>query len=149
METERAPDLEADPDSPRVAGCPAPYGSPVAAEPWIGNCPKCHTAYRTTAPDDLSRPLNLPCGRLDCVGTVEMTPIGGIAKPDCDPPLGELGEAYYCKRDDFTRYIADQVNPAREAAGLQPLCWRTAEECYRILNDFARQWGCNPIQEND
>lgn len=56
-----------------------------------------------------------------------------------DPPLGESGEEYYCKREEFTRYIQDKVNPARERAGLKPLDLKTAEECYRILNDFARK----------
>ncbi len=53
-------------------------------------------------------------------------------------PLGEYGENYYCKRDDFLRYIADNVNPARLAAGLKELDETTANECFRILNDFAR-----------
>ena len=61
------------------------------------------------------------------------------------PPLGESDEAYYCKRDDFMRYIAEQVNPARWGSGLRPLDQTTTEECYRILNDFARKWGCKPL----
>lgn len=63
------------------------------------------------------------------------------------PPQGESGEEYYCKRDDFVRYIEDEVNPAREDAGLTPLDMKTAEECFRILNDFARKWGCKPTTE--
>jgi hypothetical protein len=70
-------------------------------------------------------------------------PLSGEAA--CSPPLGEGGEAYYCKRDDFTRYINREVNPARIEAGLQPLDMKSAEKCYRILNDFARKWGCKPI----
>ena len=53
------------------------------------------------------------------------------------PPLGETGEEYYCKRDDFMRYVENEVNPARIACGLQPLDVTTAGVCYRILNDFA------------
>ena len=53
-------------------------------------------------------------------------------------PLGEYGEDYYIRRDDFLRYIADNVNPARLAAGLRELDETTASECFRILNDFAR-----------
>lgn len=79
-----------------------------------------------------------------CEGTGE-SPLDATA---CSPPLGESGEAYYCKRDDFTRYLEEVVNPARIAANLAPLDKRTAEECYRILNDFARKWGCKPIAEN-
>jgi hypothetical protein len=56
---------------------------------------------------------------------------------DFTPPNGEQGEAYYCSRDEFTRYIMEKVNPARAEAGLQELDLKTAEECYRILNDFA------------
>jgi hypothetical protein len=63
-----------------------------------------------------------------------------------DPPIGESGENYYCKRDDFTRYISFEVNPAREKAGLKPLCERTAEECYRILNEFARERGLDQVE---
>lgn len=72
-----------------------------------------------------------------------------LAASDCSPPLGESGEAYYCKRDDFTRYIESEVNPARIKAGLQPLDMKSAEECYRILNDFARKWGCKPIADHN
>jgi hypothetical protein len=96
---------------------------------------------KSTEENELTTGQGLPapfCSPLACVREL----------PACAPPFGESGEEYYCKRDDFVRYIEDQVNPAREAAGLQPLCWRTAEECYRILNDFARKWGCNPIQAN-
>ncbi len=74
--------------------------------------------------------------------------IGPLDAAACSPPLGEDGEAYYCKRDDFTRYLEEVVNPARIDANLAPLDKRTAEECYRILNDFARKWGCKPISEN-
>jgi hypothetical protein len=75
--------------------------------------------------------------------------VGPLDAAACSPPLGENGEAYYCKRDDFTRYLEEVVNPARIAANLAPLDKRTAEECYRILNDFARKWGCKPIAENN
>lgn len=71
-----------------------------------------------------------------------------LVAPACCPPLGDSGEEYYCKRDDFIRYIEDEVNPAREKCKLRPLDLKTAEECYRILNDFARQWGCDPIGDN-
>jgi len=54
-----------------------------------------------------------------------------------DPPLGESGEEYYCKCDDFMRYIENEVNPARVACGLPPLDVITADVCFRILNDFA------------
>ena len=64
--------------------------------------------------------------------------------PPLQPPLGQGGEDYYCHRDEFTRYIAFEVNPARESAGLKPLCEKTAEECFRILNDFARRWSNKP-----
>ena len=53
-------------------------------------------------------------------------------------PLGEYEEDYYIKRDDFLRYIVDNVNPARLAAGLRELDETTVNECFRILNDFAR-----------
>lgn len=67
-------------DDAAHSGCPAVAGSPssVRAEPWIGNCPKCHSAYRTHAPEDTSNPLELKCGRMDCVGMVTMTPIEGF-----------------------------------------------------------------------
>jgi len=55
------------------------------------------------------------------------------------PPLGELGEEYYCKRDDFMRYVEHIVNPERIRVGLPPLDTTTAGVCYRILNDFALQ----------
>jgi hypothetical protein len=54
-------------------------------------------------------------------------------------PEGESGEEYYCKRDDFIRYIHEDVNEIRESRGLPLLDLKTAEECYRILNDFARK----------
>ena len=57
----------------------------------------------------------------------------------CSPPGGESGEEYYCSRDAFVCYIEDEVNPARKRAGLERLDMKTAEVCYRILNDFARQ----------
>jgi hypothetical protein len=56
------------------------------------------------------------------------------------PPIGLTGEPYYLARDDFSRYIEEEVNPARAKAGLQPLDAKTAEECFRILNDFYRKW---------
>ena len=77
------------------------------------------------------------------------SPVASVRElPACAPPLGESGEEYYCKRDDFVRYIEDEVNPAREKCNLKPIDQRSALECYRILNYFAKQWGCNPIQEN-
>ena len=73
-------------DNAAHSGCPAVAGSPssVRAEPWIGNCPKCHSAYRTHAPEDTSKPLELKCGRMDCVGMVIMTPIEGFQETDND-----------------------------------------------------------------
>jgi len=47
-------------------------------EPWIGNCPKCHTPWKTNPPRNPSRPLDLKCGRPECDGVVRMTPIGGF-----------------------------------------------------------------------
>ena len=50
------------------------------------------------------------------------------------------GEEYYTMRDEFMRYIEDQVNPARISAGLEPIREHEGRECYRILYDFWRNW---------
>lgn len=49
-------------------------------------------------------------------------------------------EEYYIKRDEFMRYIAFEVNPARLAAGLSEIREHEARECYRIIIDFQRKW---------
>ena len=62
-----------------------------------------------------------------------------LAASTCSAPCGESGEIYYCKKEEFVRYISDEVNPAREKSGLQPLDLKSAEEAYRILNDFYKK----------
>lgn len=53
-------------------------------EPWIGNCPKCHTAYRTDPPEiPVRNKLKLVrCLRHDCNETVEFSPIGGFPEEE-------------------------------------------------------------------
>ncbi len=53
--------------------------------PWIGNCKKCLTPFRTTAPvQSLVEPLQLRCNRPGCDGIVVMVPIGG-EEPEAKP----------------------------------------------------------------
>lgn len=47
-------------------------------------------------------------------------------------------EEYYINRDEFLRYIAFEVNPARLSAGLSEIREHEARECYRIIHDFNR-----------
>lgn len=54
-------------------------------------------------------------------------------------------EEYYIMRDDFLRYIDDDVNPARFKAGLAEIKTIDARECYRILYDFWKKWEVNRI----
>lgn len=45
-------------------------------------------------------------------------------------------EAYYTMRDEFVRYVENEVNPARCNAGLTELRIKESEECFRILYEF-------------
>jgi hypothetical protein len=58
----------------------------------------------------------------------------------------ETSEEYYARRDDFMRYIAFEVNPARLKAGLSEIREHEARECFRIIHDFER--GLIPKQPN-
>lgn len=44
-------------------------------------------------------------------------------------------EEYYAARDHFMRYVAEQVNPAREKYGLPLISNEAASECYRLCHD--------------
>lgn len=111
--------------------CPAVAVSPssVRAEPWIGNCPKCHSAYRTHAPEDTAKPLELKCGRMDCVGMVIMTPIEGFPKTDNDTEA-ELA-AWKLLRDTRAELeeLRDAVRNMRDAKGR----YHTQLACERLL----------------
>ena len=84
----------------------------------------------------------------DCPAPVCSPEASVRESPACAPPLGESGEEYYCKRDDFVRYIEDEVNPAREKFNLKPIDQRSALECYRILNDFAKHIHPEPTSQD-
>ena len=45
-------------------------------------------------------------------------------------------EQYFIEQDEFRRYVANQVNPARVEAGLKPIDDDSARECFRIIYDF-------------
>lgn len=49
-------------------------------------------------------------------------------------------EEFYAARDDFRRYVADQVNPCRRASGLEEISDDAARECFRILDQFSERW---------
>lgn len=88
-------------------------------ESWIGNCPKCRSAYRTYAPADTSKPLEFKCPTHGCAGKVVMTPIEGFPdhieetwradagwqRPDdAEARLEELREAVRNVRDAKGRF---------------------------------------------
>lgn len=52
--------------------------------------------------------------------------------PKTPAPL--TGEAYFIDRDIFTRYVAEKVNPARVAEGLDRITSAAAYACYDIIN---------------
>lgn len=54
-----------------------------------------------------------------------------------------MSEEYYIDRDDFIRYIIEEVNPARLKVGLSEIREHEARECFRILNDFYRRVDCD------
>lgn len=57
-------------------------------------------------------------------------------------PLPEPGsEEWYILRDEFLRYVANEVNPARIGAGLKEIDMTAAKECFRVLDDFLRKEG--------
>lgn len=49
-------------------------------------------------------------------------------------------EEYYAMKDEFVRYIIDNVNPARKGAGLTELREKECEKCFRILYEFWKNW---------
>lgn len=49
-------------------------------------------------------------------------------------------EEYFARQDEFRCYIAEQVNPARLAAGLSVIGDDEARECFRILDQFFVGW---------
>ena len=49
-------------------------------------------------------------------------------------------ESEYIDRDEFIRYITDEVNPARKKKGLSKIRKAEARECYRILLQFRQDW---------
>ncbi len=63
--------------------------------------------------------------------------------------FGLSGEEYFIEKEAFVLYIEDTVNPAREKHGLLPIDLKSAEESYRILNDFAIRWRRNPITKKN
>jgi len=69
---------------------------------------------------------------------VSIKPI--IEKTEKGVCSADTTEEYYIKRDEFMRYIAFEVNPARLAAGLSEIREHEARECYRIITDFQRKW---------
>jgi len=44
-------------------------------------------------------------------------------------------EEWYAQRDAFIRYIDEEINPARRAAGLEEIRECEARECFRIIHD--------------
>jgi len=58
----------------------------------------------------------------------------------------KTSEEYYLARDTFCIYIEDEVNPARVAAGLQPIRNDEARECFRIIDEFMDKWTGRPSE---
>jgi 7-keto-8-aminopelargonate synthetase-like enzyme len=44
-------------------------------------------------------------------------------------------DSYYLARECFVEYLADHVNPARQANHLPPLDLNTAREVFRLLDE--------------
>jgi hypothetical protein len=59
------------------------------------------------------------------------------------PSAFQRTEDYFCRRDEFMKYIDDHVNPARESAGLKLISDPEAQECFRILDKFFMHWRSN------
>lgn len=55
--------------------------------------------------------------------------------------LFRTAEEYFVRQDEFRRYIAEQVNPARAAHGLSEIRDDEARECFRIMDKFFGEWG--------
>lgn len=49
-------------------------------------------------------------------------------------------EEFYVRQDEFRRYIADEVNPARVKHGLSEIRDEEARECFRIMDKFFVEW---------
>ena len=49
-------------------------------------------------------------------------------------------EEFYVRQDEFCRYIADEVNPARVKHGLSEIRDDEARECFRILDQLFVKW---------
>jgi hypothetical protein len=49
-------------------------------------------------------------------------------------------EEFYVRQDEFRRYIADEVNPARAKHGLSEIRDDEARECFRIMDKFFAEW---------
>ena len=48
----------------------------------------------------------------------------------------DKAEEYFAAQDEFRRYIADQVNPARVLNDLPPIDDHAARECFRIVDNL-------------
>lgn len=53
---------------------------------------------------------------------------------------GGSAELFHARQDEFMRYVEDEVNPARVAAGLSEIRPHEARECFRIIDEFATKW---------
>ena len=51
-----------------------------------------------------------------------------------------MTEQYYIDRDEFVRYIINEVNPERLKAGLKEVGHDEAVCCFRIIYDFREKW---------
>jgi hypothetical protein len=56
------------------------------------------------------------------------------------PVIVFLKDGSHVRQDEFRRYIADEVNPARAKHGLTEIRDDEARECFRILDKFFAEW---------
>ncbi len=89
----------------------------ASSEPWIGNCPKCHTAYRTNPPEIPLAPLRLKCGRPDCGAEVVMTPIVGFPEAIEETRRADAGWERAHELDAKLAEIRDAVRNMRDVKG--------------------------------
>ncbi len=78
MNNPDTPSKPTTPEQPAEEGLDETTCSPLP-DVWIGNCPQCHTPYRTNPPADRTKPLTLKCGRYgQCGGMVTLAPLEGF-----------------------------------------------------------------------
>jgi hypothetical protein len=110
---------------------------PDPPEPWIGNCSKCRTAYRTNPKTDTSKPLLLNCGRPGCDGIVRFTPIDGIKEPECDPDISNLQETLPLPSElpEDYRYAKFTMKAADKLRAY----WSKQEDCLEVWHPLGMQ----------